>query len=179
MTQDPPTLRQAFASFMTGVTVVTTRLEDQAPVGFTANSFTSVSLQPPLLLVCPAKTLSSFDAFNSCTHFAVSVLADDQRAIANRFVTGKGDRFAEQDWQSDDNDCPVFDSAAAAFSLRVHERVDAGDHLILIGEITDYSSSGKPGAGILGRWLFQPWAGTKSRGHPAQQQRHLRSDYFL
>ena len=74
-TPDPRALRDAFGAFITGVTVVTTLDGGGTPVGFTANSFTSVSLDPPLLLVCPGRALSSFPVFQDCRHFAVSVLA--------------------------------------------------------------------------------------------------------
>ncbi len=154
MQSDTVDLRRAFASFMTGVTIVATRDGDSPPVGFTANSFTSVSLEPPLLLVCPAKTLSSFATFERCTHFSVSVLADHQRALANRFVTGEGDRFAERDWREDASGCPVFNEASATFSLRVQQRVDAGDHIILIGEVEHYECSGQAGLGYSADGYF-------------------------
>jgi len=94
-TLDPRALRNAFGSFMTGVTVITSRDASGAPVGFTANSFTSVSLDPPLLLVCPGKFLSSYDAFTNCSHFAVNVLAEGQEEVSNTFAGYKGDRFAK------------------------------------------------------------------------------------
>lgn len=79
MTQfDPRDLRSAFGRFMTGVTVVTARAPDGTSVGFTANSFTSVSMDPPLLLVCPGKFLSSYQTFAECTDFAISILAEGQ-----------------------------------------------------------------------------------------------------
>ncbi|MEP0940380.1 MAG: flavin reductase family protein, partial [Rhizobiaceae bacterium] len=84
---DPRVLRDAFGAYMTGVTVVTARRADGVAVGFTANSFTSVSLDPPLLLVCPGKFLSSYETFASCTHFAVSVLAEGQKDIATVFAS--------------------------------------------------------------------------------------------
>jgi flavin reductase (DIM6/NTAB) family NADH-FMN oxidoreductase RutF len=154
METDSTKLRNAFGSFITGVTVVTTRVGDQKPVGFTANSFTSVSLQPPLLLVCPSKILSSYSTFERCEHFAVTVLAEDQRALANLFVSGSGDRFSGIEWQPDANGCPIFPGAAATFSMRVHERVDAGDHLILIGEVETYECSGKVGLGYSSEGYF-------------------------
>ena len=90
---DPRALRDAFGSFMTGVTVVTALGPDGNPVGFTANSFSSVSLDPPLLLVCPGKFLSSFEVFANCTHFAVNILAEGQEAGANTCASVKCDRF--------------------------------------------------------------------------------------
>ena len=80
---DPERLRAAFARFMTGVTVVTARTAGGEPVGFTANSFTSVSLDPPLLLVCPGRHLSSFPIFEAAPHFGISILAEGQEEVSN------------------------------------------------------------------------------------------------
>ncbi len=147
-------LRRAFGSFMTGVTVVTARPDGEEPVGFTANSFTSVSLQPPLLLVCPSKVLSSYSVFERCEHFAVTVLAEDQRAIASRFAGASKDRFDDIDWFPDAAGCPNLKGAAATFSLRTHKRVEAGDHLVLIGEVESFDCTGKAGLGYSSEGYF-------------------------
>ena len=144
---DPKDLRQAFGSFMTGVTVITARTKDGSQVGFTANSFTSVSLDPPLLLVCPGKHLSSYQAFAEATSFAVSVLAEGQEGISNRFAKSGADRFALGGWEADHNDCALIEGRAAGFSCRVEQHVPAGDHIILIGRVTGYDQSGQPGLG--------------------------------
>ena len=140
-------LRAAFGAFMTGVTVVTALTDDRVPVGITVNSFTSVSLEPPLLLVCPAKSLSSFEIFNACDHFAVNILAEHQQSVANVFAGSKDDRFAQVAWSADVNGCPLIDEAAARFSCGVHERIDAGDHIVLIGRIDEFDRSGSAGLG--------------------------------
>ncbi len=146
---DPRALRAAFGTFLTGVTVVTAAGEGGARVGFTANSYTSVSMEPPLLLVCPARSLSSFAVFATCERFAVSILAEDQQAISNVFAASTGDRFAEAAWHADRWGCPLIDGAAAHFSCRTHQRTDAGDHLILVGEIESFATFPKAG---LGYW---------------------------
>ena len=151
---DAKKLRTAFGSFMTGVTVATTTDGNDIPVGFTANSFTSVSLLPPLLLVCPARTLSSFEVFNSCPRFAINILADDQRDIANLFASPGGDRFERAAWRKDKSGCPLIDDAAAFFSCAVESRVDAGDHIILIGRVDDFGFSGRPGLGYFNGGYF-------------------------
>ena len=87
MSIDPKALRGAFSRFMTGVTVVTSLTPKGEPVGFTANSFASVSLDPPLLLVCPGNHLSSFEVFQSATRFGVSILAEGQEEISNMFAS--------------------------------------------------------------------------------------------
>ncbi|MEL6980158.1 MAG: flavin reductase family protein, partial [Pseudomonadota bacterium] len=140
---DPRALRDAFGAFLTGVTVVTTVGEDGAPRGFTANSFASVSLDPPLLLVCPARRLSSFAAFEGCRDFAISVLAEGQEAVSNIFASSKGDRFAEVAWRPAASGAPVIEGAAAAFACTAQSVVPAGDHVILIGRVTAFERSGR------------------------------------
>ena len=144
---DSRPLRDAYGSFMSGVTVVTAYTPDNTPVGFTANSFASVSLDPPLLLVCPSRELNCFDVFNQCTQFAVSVLAEDQREVSNIFASTSNDRFAQVRWFRDSKGNPVISDAAAVFSCDVSARHDGGDHIILVGEVQDYSMTNKLGLG--------------------------------
>lgn len=151
---DPRALRNAFGSFMTGVTVVTSREPDGTPVGFTANSFSSVSLDPPLLLVCPGKFLSSFEAFANCAHFAVNILAEGQEAVSNTFASFKGDRFAQVGHQPDLHDIPLIDGAIAQFSCTARQAVPAGDHMILIGEVQDFTQTQGRGLGYAGGQYF-------------------------
>lgn len=151
---DVKALRNAFGTYPTGVTVVTTRDGDGVPVGFTANSFTSVSLDPPLLLVCPALSLSCYPVFENCRAFTVNVLAEGQEAVSNTFAGFKGDRFAEVDWFADVNNSPRLAEAAASFSCRLHRRESAGDHAILIGEVVDFDCSGAPALGYVGGRYF-------------------------
>ncbi|NBR88440.1 MAG: flavin reductase [Rhodobacteraceae bacterium] len=153
-TFDTRDLRAAFGSFLTGVTVVTARGEDGVPVGFTANSFTSVSLEPPLLLVCPGRFLSSFDAFKNCRHFAVSVLAEGQENVSNTFASFKGDRFARVEIDCDLHDIPVIRGAAAVFSCETAQVLNAGDHALLMGEVRDFRHSGAQGLGYAGGKYF-------------------------
>jgi flavin reductase (DIM6/NTAB) family NADH-FMN oxidoreductase RutF len=151
---DPRALRDAFGSFMTGVTVVTTRAADGTPVGFTANSFASVSLDPPMVLVCPGKFLSTYEAFTGSSHFAISVLAEGQRDVSNIFAGSKEDRFAQVPHSLDLNDVPVIDGALARFSCRTHQVIPAGDHSILMGEVQDFTQSEGLGLGyVAGRYF--------------------------
>ncbi|MCL4170982.1 UNVERIFIED_CONTAM: hypothetical protein GTU68_025228, partial [Idotea baltica] len=101
---------------MTGVTVVTTQSDDGEKVGFTANSFTSVSLDPPLLSVCLAKSMSCCDIFEKSSHFAINILAEAQEDISNLFASYKGDRFAKVKWQADDFGTPILDGVTTHFS---------------------------------------------------------------
>ena len=146
---DPHALRASFGRFMTGVTVVTASDENGVPVGFTANSFTSVSLNPPLLLVCPGRHLSSFDVFERAEHFAVSILAEGQEAVSNLFASSIGNRFDGCDWTLDLNGCPMITGRAAGFSCSVHNRIPSGDHSVLIGRVEAFDDQGseRPGLG--------------------------------
>jgi flavin-dependent trigonelline monooxygenase, reductase component len=130
--------RRALGAFVTGVTVVTTIQPDGSPRGFTANSFTSVSLDPPLILVCIAKTASSYAVFSETRRFAVSVLAEDQKSVSGVFASKAADKFAQVPWSTRKTGVPVMDGAAASFDCQTHEVVDAGDHIILIGRVVDF-----------------------------------------
>ena len=136
---DVAEFRRALGAFVTGVTVVTTIQPDGTPRGFTANSFTSVSLDPPLILVCIAKTASSHPVFSKTSHFAVSVLAQDQRPVSGVFASKSSDKFGQVAWQARRTGAPVMDGAAASFDCETHEVVDAGDHIILIGRVVDFT----------------------------------------
>ena len=139
---------------MTGVTVVTTRTNNGDLIGFTANSFTSVSIDPPLLLVCPGNHLSSFDEFNNVTHFSVSILAEGQEQVSNTFASTSEDRFDNVNWHTDKYGCPHMEGAAATFSCKVHQRHIAGDHLVLIGEVLQLNSTDLPGLGYCSDGYF-------------------------
>lgn len=133
-----PSLREAFGAFATGVTVVTCRDTAGQPIGFTANSFTSVSLEPPLLLVCLAKTSTNLESFSQASSFAVNVLAADQASLSTRFAARVPDRFAGTEWSPGLEGAPLLAGVAAWFDCMQHQVVDAGDHLVLMGRIIDF-----------------------------------------
>lgn len=138
---DQRALRDVFGSFATGVTVVTTRDEDGTPRGFTANSFTSVSLEPPLILVCIAKTAHSKDVFCAARHFAVNILAEDQKAVSGLFASRSPDKFERVSWQPGVADTPCLDGAVAQLVCERHKLTDAGDHIVLIGQVIAHESN--------------------------------------
>lgn len=144
---DPRALRNAFGSFLTGVTVVTAHDAEGRPLGFTANSFASVSLEPALLLVCLAKRSANFAALTGASGFAVNILAEDQEAISNTFARPSDDRFAAVAWRKGPHGSPVFDGAAAWFDCATHEVIDAGDHVILVGRVEAFEDAGGNGLG--------------------------------
>jgi flavin reductase (DIM6/NTAB) family NADH-FMN oxidoreductase RutF/pimeloyl-ACP methyl ester carboxylesterase len=133
---DARTLRDALGCFATGVTIVTTTADDGTPVGLTANSFTSVSLEPPLLLVCIGRQASSLRFFEQAEPFAVNVLQIGQQLDSTRFAMRDPSRFEQARWEPGENGAPVLLDSLVAFECTRHELLDGGDHLILVGRVT-------------------------------------------
>ena len=128
-------LRDAFGSFATGVTVITAVRPDREPIGITANSFTSVSLEPPLLLWCLANSSSNVEVFAEGAPFAVHVLSHDQRDLAMHFARkGRAKFDIDRHWR-DNPHPPLIAEALCRFDCRVHATHPAGDHLIVVGEV--------------------------------------------
>jgi flavin reductase (DIM6/NTAB) family NADH-FMN oxidoreductase RutF len=139
--------REALAHFASGVTIVAAR-RASGLVGFTATGFTSVSLTPPLILVCVNKTASAYDGVVGSDLFSVSVLGEDQRWIAERFATTGIDRFdGVPVLEGPVASAPLIEGALAHLECRPHARPDAGDHTLLIGEVLGASV-------VLGRPLL-------------------------
>lgn len=137
--------REALGCYPTGVTVVTTMDANSDARGFTANSFTSVSLNPPLLLVCLAKTAHSHAVFMETGSFAINVLSEKQRDVSGLFASKAPDKFEQVEWVKGHANVPLIQGSLAMFQCETHERVDAGDHTILIGRVVDFASdSGRP-----------------------------------
>ena len=132
---DPRTLRDALGSFATGVTVVTCFSEAGEPFGLTANSFTSVSLDPPLLLVCVHQDAQCAAALTGADHFAVNVLQTGQQPASIRFSTRHDDRFGETPWSCGENGAPILKESLSVFECERFAVYDGGDHHILIGEV--------------------------------------------
>lgn len=134
---DTRALRDAFGRFATGVTVLTTREPDGTPRGFTANSFSSVSLEPPLVLVCIGNNALSGPVFCAAPHFAVNVLTAAQEDVALMFASRSEAKFAATDWAPGTHDMPLITGALATLICARHKLVEAGDHVILIGEVLE------------------------------------------
>src|SRR5436309_7976877 len=135
---DPRTLRDALGCFATGVTVVTC-LKDGEPAGLTVNSFTSVSLNPPLLLVCIAKAAASAEALTTASHFAVNVLQTGQQPASIRFATRDEDRFGTTPWSCGEAGAPILKDSLGVFECERHAVYDGGDHHILVGQVVKAS----------------------------------------
>lgn len=127
--------RAALGQFATGVTIVTTRDAQGHAVGLTANSFNSVSLSPPLVLWSLAKQSTSMPGFLSATHYAINVLAADQRLLAERFASKGIDRFDGTAWHAGLSGAPVIDGAVAVFECSHRSQHDEGDHVIFVGKV--------------------------------------------
>lgn len=128
-------LRKALGQFATGVTVVTTRAADGSPVGLTVNSFTSVSLDPPLVLYCPARTLRAVETYASARFFSASILGAGQKRLSDLFA-----RQAESKWESighriGETGAPLIPEALASFECENHAVHEAGDHLVVLGHV--------------------------------------------
>jgi flavin reductase (DIM6/NTAB) family NADH-FMN oxidoreductase RutF len=132
---DARTFRDALGCFATGVTIITAMGPDGKPVGLTANSFTSVSLDPPLLLVCVANNAGSASVLRSAERFAVNILQIGQQPTSNRFA-GKGeDRFTNTPWEVGEFGTPVLTGSLSSFECARDAVHDGGDHFILVGRV--------------------------------------------
>ncbi|WP_370941982.1 flavin reductase family protein [Amycolatopsis sp. cg5] len=137
-------LRAALGRFATGVAVVTTVDGADHPVGLTVNSFTSLSLDPPLVLWCLRRTSAGLPAFTTASRFAVNVLSAGQRPIAQRFASRVEDRFAEVRWHRHPLGPPLLADTAASFVCQRTQVAHGGDHVIVIGRIEDHTISAEP-----------------------------------
>lgn len=132
---DARTFRDALGCFATGVTIITAMGADGQPVGLTANSFTSVSLDPPLLLVCVANNAGSAPVLRAAERFAVNVLQIGQQPTSNRFAGKREDRFANTPWEVGEFGTPVLTSSLSSFECARDAVHDGGDHFILVGRV--------------------------------------------
>jgi flavin reductase (DIM6/NTAB) family NADH-FMN oxidoreductase RutF len=135
-------LRDALGRFATGVTVVTT-MTPEGPLGITANSFASVSLDPPLVLWSPHRKSRRFPAFEAASHFAVHVLSAGQRRLAEAFA-GPGDPFETVAFTPGIGEAPLLDGCAARFECRHEAGYEGGDHLIVVGEVLRLTQADLP-----------------------------------
>ena len=131
----PDELRQALGRFVTGVTIVTCRDENGAPVGLTANSFNALSLDPPLVLWSLREASASIAAFTTASHFAVNVLSADQVDLSRRFARPSSAKFDEGEWSDGQGGAPLLAGCVAVFECRRRSHHPAGDHVLFIGEV--------------------------------------------
>ena len=143
---DGRSLRDALGCFATGVTVVTTLSGNGVPLGMTMNSFSSVSLDPPLILFSLDRRSQYFDDFMAAEHFAVNVLGGRQEDLSNRFAQKGRDPVSNQDFETWNTGCPILKGALAALECAVDQKVDGGDHVIFICRVlkASHTSEGAP-----------------------------------
>ncbi|MCW3018726.1 MAG: Pyrimidine utilization flavin reductase [Solirubrobacterales bacterium] len=162
-------MRTVMGHFATGVCVLSTRRDDGSPVATTVNAVTSVSLEPPLLLVCLAHDSETLAAVRACSRFAVSILAEGQREHSNRFAAkGEQARPQEVDFGEHDPGLPCLPDALATLACRVDAIHPAGDHAIVIGEALSTSSAQGDAAPLL---FFRGRYSRLERERPAEPGR--------
>ncbi len=145
----PDEFRRTLGAFPTGVAVITTAT-DSGPVGMTVNSFTSLSLRPPLVLFCVDESSTRYDHFAHCSHFAVNILREDQTAVSNMFASKTHPDWSEVAYRESTQDgaCPLLDGTLASIECRRHAMYVEGDHCILIGEAV-HATRGPAGDPLL------------------------------
>lgn len=145
---DARELRNALGAFMTGVTVVATVDEKGSPRGFTANSFTSVSLDPPLILVCIAHNAFSYPLYKTTDCFTVNILSEEQKDVSGLFASKAPDKFSSVVWSRAATGSPVLDESVAWIDCQVHDRIESGDHLIVVGRVVDFKHGSENPLGL-------------------------------
>ena len=143
--KDSKAFRQCLGKFATGVTVVTCCDAGGNPCGITANSFSSVSLDPPLILWNIAKVSNSLEAYLEATYFAINILSSEQRDISAHFAQSDHTLFDDIEYEMSGRDVPLLPGTIATFECRTHQVHDCGDHYIIVGEVEDFSArDGQP-----------------------------------
>lgn len=127
--------KAAAGKYPTGVTIISTEYNGQL-YGFTANSFTSVSLEPKLISFCLNIKAGSFNAFLNSKHFVINILANNQHAIASRFASSISDKFENIDYDESQFGIPLIKGALSFLECQKYDQIQAGDHYIFIGEVT-------------------------------------------
>lgn len=135
MTIDRIELRNAFGLFPTGVTVITANPEGHSPFGMTVNSFSSLSLEPPLLLWSMQNDSECAAGFEAATHYTVNVLAESGEELSRRYAKKGDHELLEADFHIGESGCAVLNSCLASFECAMEQRVEGGDHTILIGRV--------------------------------------------
>ena len=148
-TIDPRALRDAAGCFATGVTIVTSRDQGGAPVGLTAISFSSVSLDPPLVLWSLAKTSRAAAAFTAASHFAIHVLGGGQQDLAQRFASAVPDRFAGLGQSEGAGGVPVLPGCAVRLECGTWQVIDGGDHHVFIGQVLAIDAPDEPRGSLV------------------------------
>lgn len=141
MTIDPRLFRDTLGCFATGVTIITSVAADGELLGVTANSFNSVSLDPPLVLFSLHRRAFSLQAFEQAGFFAINVLRDSQKQLSNVFAKALVDKWSGVDYEIWETGCPILTGCLASFECETQATHDGGDHVIFIGKVRRMSCS--------------------------------------
>jgi flavin reductase (DIM6/NTAB) family NADH-FMN oxidoreductase RutF len=142
MSLEPREIRNVMSHFATGVTVVTTKNKSGMPFGLTANALTSLSLNPPLLLVCIDKGAQCYSCFEESGVFGVNVLSEEQEELSRHFATKGGEKFKGLNWHMGEYGVPNLDGAMGHIQCKVVGNHEGGDHTIFVGEILSATATG-------------------------------------
>ncbi|NOX49758.1 MAG: flavin reductase family protein [Gammaproteobacteria bacterium] len=144
---DDRTFRHVMGNFCTGVVVATGSVDGQ-PAGFAAQSFVSLSLDPPLVALCPAVSSTSWPKLRKSGAFCINILAADQKAVCDAMAQSGGDKFAQFGWRFGESGSPILDGVLAYIDCHIEAEHDAGDHTIAVGRVCDFkvldSDGGSP-----------------------------------
>jgi flavin reductase (DIM6/NTAB) family NADH-FMN oxidoreductase RutF len=140
MSIDAREFRNAMGCFATGVTIITTVDAKGELFGVTANSFSSLSLDPPLALFCLDLKAMSLDAFNSATHFNINILADSQQELSTHFAKSGTDKWTGMNYELSESGCPVLPGCVSMLECRKRDMHEGGDHVIIVGEVENFSN---------------------------------------
>ena len=178
---DTKEFRNALGSFATGVTIVTTAGASKEPVGVTASSFNSVSIDPPLVLWSLAKESASLDAFRTSGHFAVHILSCLQEGLSNGFARSGTDKFANVNWEPGQLGSPVLDEFAAKFECRTVHQYEGGDHIIFVGEVIAFDKRDHAPLVFHGGQYAEARPRLREDGTPSvePEQGRFTEDFFL
>ncbi|MBE9397816.1 flavin reductase [Pontibacterium sp. N1Y112] len=173
--------RRALSQFPTGVTVITTLDGNGEPIGVTASSFNSVSIDPPLILWSIDKGAYSLETFQNTEHFAVNVLGRDQVETSNRFASRGEDKFKDVAYSAGVGGSPILDSYAAQFECKTWAVYEGGDHLILVGEVLDYryNDASAPLVFARGSYAVSSQHPVASKGDSENASGEFVGDYLL
>jgi flavin reductase (DIM6/NTAB) family NADH-FMN oxidoreductase RutF len=154
-------VRRVHRQFPTGVTIVTTQ-HDGVPYGLAVNAFASVTLEPPIVLVCIAGTSATYPHLFLGDEIAVNILAYDQRDVVAGFARSGGEKFSGLDWREGDNGCPILGGVSAYLELHVERRLPVFTHTIFVGRVTHADASNRPPLIYLGGQTFESTSLTRS-----------------
>jgi 3-hydroxy-9,10-secoandrosta-1,3,5(10)-triene-9,17-dione monooxygenase reductase component len=145
LSPDPATMRTVLGHFATGIAVVTA-MDGGVPVGLACNSFTSVSLEPPLVLFCAAKSSTTWPRIQATGKWAVNILGEDDEEVCRLFAEKDADRFAHMTFRPGQSGAPILDRTLAFVDCETDAEHDAGDHVIVVGRVLElgYQAEGKP-----------------------------------